>query len=92
MRNGMSVREIYDALDERDRLRECLKEERRKREMLEHHIHNACWKLTCVCGNYRRIASGPYSAEDRFEFGYRAKGLEEAMGILRGCTEDAYEE
>lgn len=91
MRNGMSIKEIYEAIDERDRLRELLNEERRKREISERRIHDACWKLACTCAQYRRLASMPYSAEDRFEFGYRAKGLEEAIDILRRRAEGSYE-
>lgn len=92
MRNGMSVREIYEALDERDRLREYAKQERNKREMLEKHINYAYWELTNTCLQYKNLANGPYPAGDRIEFGYRAKGLAEAIDILRRSVKEADDE
>ena len=91
-RNGMSVREIYDALNERDRLRYYAKQERNKREMLEKHVNDACWELSNTCLQYKNLANGPYSAGDRIEFGYRAKSLEEAIDILRRSVEEVDDE
>jgi hypothetical protein len=86
-RNGMSVKEMYGALNNHDRLVECLKKEREKYDVLIKRINDACWKIACIKTHYRKLASGPYSTEDRLEFEYRAKGLEEAMDILRRSME-----
>lgn len=90
-RNGMSVREIYDALDQRDRLAERLKKERAKYDALIKQINVACSKLMYSDLNYQRLANLPNSGatdEDRLEFRYRAKGLKEAADILANCLED----
>lgn len=90
MRNGMSVREIYEALDQRDRLIERLQEERDRYTKLENHVRNACWDLERTAGQYVNLAEcqdAGASDEDRLEFLYRAKGLIEAANIMRCSLE-----
>lgn len=91
MRNGMSVREIYEALDQRDRLIERLQEERDRYSKLENHVRYACWDLERTAGQYVNLAEcqdAGASDEDRLEFLYRAKGLREAARIMRRSLED----
>jgi hypothetical protein len=47
-RNGMSVKEMYGALNNHDRLVECLKKEREKYDVLIKRINDACWKIACI--------------------------------------------
>jgi hypothetical protein len=82
----MSVREIYEALDHRDRLIERLREERDRYSKLEKHVRDACWDLERTAGQYVNLAECQdvgVSDEDRLEFLYRAKGLREAAKIMR---------
>lgn len=91
MRNGMSVREIYEALDQRDQLIEQLRKERDRYSKLEKHIFGACWDLERTAGQYVNLAECQdvgASDEDRLEFLYRAKGLREAVKIMRRSLED----
>lgn len=91
MRNGMSVREIYKALDHRDRLIEQLREERDRYSKLESHIRDACWDLERTARQYVNLAEcqdTSASDEDRLGFLYRAKGLREAVKIMRRSLED----
>lgn len=91
MRNGMSVREIYEALDQRDLLIKRLLEERDRYAKLESRIRDACWDLERTAEQYVSLAEcqniGGWD-DDRLEFLYRAKGLKEAVNIMRRSLED----
>lgn len=94
MRNGMSVREIYEALDHRDRLIERLREERDRYAKLESRIRDVCFDITHTARQYVNIAECQdvgASDEDQLEFLYRAKGLKEAVKIMRRSLEDENE-
>ncbi len=93
-RNGMSVQEIYEALDQRDQLIEQLQKERDRYSKLEKHVRDACFDIARTATQYVNLAEcqdAGTSYEDRLEFLCRAKGLKEAVNIMRRSLEDENE-
>lgn len=85
MRNGMSLKEVSDALDRHDRLVEALRDEHVKRIDLEESVRNAYDRIWRTRATYLRIANDKTDAisiQDRLEFKHRARGLHEALSIL----------
>ena len=84
MRNGMSVKEIYDALDQRERLIHAYEKERQQHIELKKAVGDAYYRMSRTVKDYIRIADDPNTCiSDHIEFRSRASGLSEAMQILR---------
>ena len=88
MRNGMSVQEIYDALDQLDRLIKAYDEERNKNISLKTELNDICWTIDRTIRQYTNLADDPETQlQDRIEFKGRAKGLFEAKQIIRNILD-----
>ena len=84
MRNGMSVKEIYEALDERDRLKNALQKEREANSKLMGAINKALNYIDKTADDYKTIAYTPNIAKaDKIEFLGKASGLVEAWLIIK---------
>ena len=84
MRNGMSVKEIYEALDERDRLKNALQKEREANAKLESSIGKALWYICENADDYNNLARFHCDAKaDKIEFHAKASGLLEAVSIIK---------
>lgn len=88
---ALAEHKTREALDQRDLLIKRLQEERDRYSKLESHIRDACWNLERTAGQYVNLAECQdvsASNEDRLEFLYRAKGLKEAVKIMRRSLAD----
>ena len=84
MRNGMSVKEIYEALDERDRLKNALQKEREAYAKLEDSIGKALWYICESSDDYNNLARFHCDTKaDKILFRAKASGLLEAVTIVR---------
>lgn len=84
MRNGMSVKEIYDALDERDRLKNALQKEREANAKRMGAINKALNYISKSANDYEAIAYTPnITKADKIEFLGKASGLVEAWLIIK---------
>ena len=93
MRNGMSVKEIYEALDERDGLKSALMRERQNTADAKKLIHKICDYIDKTAMDYIRIADATDTElEDEIEFRFRAAGLLEAMIIIRRYSKEDTDE
>lgn len=83
MRNGMSVQEIYQALDQRDRLNEAYGQELQKHLTLRQVVRKVRDRISNNMETYQRISKDrTNSEEDRQDFHNRAEGLREALTII----------
>lgn len=92
MRNGMSVKEIYDSLDQLDRLKEAFKKEQEERMRLERVINKAVSEMVSTGMTYTRIAAEApeHDACTKLEFSSKSSGLLEGVIILRKYTNPGY--
>lgn len=80
MRNGMSVKEIYDKLDRYDRLQAAYSEELRKTKDLGKILQEIFDCVEFTANDYAQISYVmSNSMDDRVEFKHRAQGLREAL-------------
>lgn len=88
MRNGMSVKEVYDSLDQLDRLKGAFKKEQEKRIRLENAINKAVSEMFSTAMTYTRIAIDAPEREvlTKIEFSSQSTGLLEATTIIRKYT------
>lgn len=82
MRNGMSVQEVYDALDQLDRLKEAFERQRQEHLKLQTAVARAEWYLGKTAKTYKQVSDSAESFEDQLEFLAKASGLLEARQIL----------
>ena len=83
MRNGMSVKEIYDKLDGYDRLQAAYMAERDRNGKVLMMLQEMIKTIDSTASDYTKISwltSNHY--EDRVEFKHRALGLIEAHGTI----------
>lgn len=93
MRNGMSVKEIYEALDERDGLKNALQKERETNAKLESSISKALWYICENADDYNNLARFHCDIKaDKIEFRAKASGLLEAVSIIRRCVNKSNDE
>ena len=84
MRNGMSVQEIYEKLDQFDRLKEAYDKELEGRMKLERYIQDVIQHIERTMNDYKRISlDHKTSYEDKCEFRNRYNGLLEALVIMK---------
>ena len=92
MRNGMSVKEIYDKLDQLDRLKVTYEKEQDTRLELENIIIHLAHTILRTSRRYNDIAAACLEErrhEDASEFAYRSKGLIECGQVLVQYLTDA---
>lgn len=82
MRNGMSVQEVYDALDQLERLKEAYEKQRQEYLKLQTAVARADWYFDKTAETYKRVADSAETFEDELEFLSKASGLLEARQIL----------
>ena len=81
--NGMSVQDIYKALQQRDRLNVAYCTELDKHLKLRQSVRTIRERINRNINDYRRIASDrAISLEDRQDFRNKAAGLGEALIII----------
>lgn len=84
MRNGMSVKEIYEALDERDGLIVELQKQREANTKLESSIGKALRYICMSADDYNNLALLHCDTKaDKIMFRAQASGLLEAVSIIR---------
>lgn len=88
MRNGMSVKEIHDALDQFDRLKKAYNELREENDRLKQAVDKSVTELLSTASTYNRIADNAALHDDitKVEFSSRCIGLLEACEIIRKYT------
>lgn len=92
MRNGMSVKEIYEALDERDRLKNALQKELESNAKLIGAINKALNYIDKCADDYKTIAYTPnITKADKIEFLGKSSGLVEAWLIIKRYYTGSYE-
>lgn len=84
MRNGMSVKEIYDALDRLKRLEKAYGEKQAECDRLSSIIQESIDYNVTTATTYQRVATSADNLTDKFEFLSKAAGLLEATIIIRG--------
>lgn len=82
-RLGMSVQEIYDALDQLDRLKEAYKEKQDEYAKIKTAIDKTEDYIFRTSETYRRVANSSDDCRDKLEFLGKSSGLIEAWMILR---------
>lgn len=82
MRNGMSVQEVYDALDQLERLKEAYEKQRQEHLKLQSVVARADLYMNKIEEIYKRLSDSADSFEDQLEFLAKAYGLFEARQIL----------
>lgn len=84
MRNGMSVQEIYDRLDQCDRLEEVVTRERAMYDDLVERVRKAIYSIDNTIRTYNMCNEDPFIDEPyRWELDGRIDGLREAKEHLR---------
>lgn len=83
MRNGMSVKEIYEALDRLERITESYED---LRTSLDNVVTNVSWvkdRIKRTMMQYQNLVMSPVASRaDKLEFKGKISGLEEALHIL----------
>lgn len=87
MRNGMSVKEIYDALDSLERLREAFHDQRDEYNKLHIAIAKSISYNSSTAETYKRVASLCDNDVEKAEFLGKAAGLLEASRMLKKYME-----
>ncbi len=82
-RLGMSVQEIYDALDQLDRLKEAYTEKQAEYASLKTAIDKTEDYIFRTSETYRRVANSSDDYRDKLEFLGKSSGLIEAWMVLR---------
>ena len=88
-RNGMSVKEIYEALDRLERLEKAYNEKRIECEKLTKVIQKSIDYNVRTSTQYHRVASSTENLSDKLEFLSKASALLEATTIMRQYIKDA---
>lgn len=88
MRNGMSVKEVYDRLDKCDRLEAMAAKEKARYDDLVKRVKAAIYGIDNAVRTYDMCAEDPEIEErDMWELDGRVDGLREAKEYLRRAIE-----
>lgn len=83
MRNGMSVKEVYEALDQLDRIKESYAELQERTHNVQSNIRWAKDTINRTISQYWNVVLSPLaSRDDKLEFEGKISGLREALQIL----------
>lgn len=91
MRNGMSVKEIYEKLDQFDRLKEAYIKEQEKRLNLENIIIHLLHTAVRTSGQYNDVAQACLDEkrlDEAGQFASRSQGILECTKVLVDYLED----
>ena len=87
MRNGMSVKEIHEALHSLERLEEAFQKQRAECDNLHMAIFKAVSYNSSTAETYKRVASLCDNDVEKAEFLGKAAGLREANRMLKKYME-----
>ena len=82
-RLGMSVQEVYDALEQLDRLKEAYKEKQEEYMKIKTVLDKTEDYIFRTSETYRRVANSSDDYRDKLEFLGKSSGLIEAWMVLR---------